>query len=251
MEAYEVGGRRIGVRWSRAGLDEELRRLARSSLGVQDAPPNLSVVVGETSGRTSTKHNLYVQGQLASTTRSEGALVRAIIRALAALGTAIPDDTLTINAFLLIDPMGAVTAVDRRLTADFRHLEPRLRRSGHRAVDAPHLCVRPEAPTVVLPDTRRTVAIELDELDRRWPREKWDDDLLAGDLALSRLVYGGHPDPQSLSAAVADMVSLVRDARGRVATDAVVLLAELAGRVETEGVPGQDPKTLSRALGIR
>ncbi|MGH9178398.1 MAG: hypothetical protein ACRD0N_07580 [Acidimicrobiales bacterium] len=249
-EAYEVGGRRIGVRWTRTGLDAELRALAGGALGRHDAPPNLSVVVGERSGHKLTKHQLTVQGRLLCVTGHDGGLLRALVRALGTLVAGAPPGTVALSAFLVIDPSGIATIVDHRLAAQFRRLEPRLRRAGHRVVEPPTLFVRPASATVSLPDSAGAVGVSRRALDRRWPLEGADDDLVAGDVAVSKLVYGCSREPESLAFAMAEMMPLVRDGAGLVRTTDVERLSQLAQRLPTEPVPGHDPGHLRRVLGL-
>lgn len=246
-----MGGRRIGVRWSRAGLDAELRGLAGAALGPHDAPPNVSIVVGDTSGRSRTKHHMVVQGELVAATASDAALVRAVIRALGALVAVPPPGAVALNAFALVDPAGAATIVDRRLAGEFRRLEPRLRRSGRRLVEAPRLHVRPAGATLALPDSATGLGVSLEALDRRWPLEGMVDDLAAGDLPVSGVVYAGRAEPESRAVAVADMVPLARDRVGSVRTVDVGQLAVMAEAVPTEPIPSHDRGRLRRALGVR
>lgn len=245
-----MSGRRIGVRWTRSGLDAELRALAAGALGPQDAPPNLSVVVGERSGHKVTKHQLVVQGRLLCVTGRDGGLLRAVVRALGALVAGPPPGTVALSAFLVIDPAGIATIVDHRLAAEFRRLEPRLRRAGHRVVEPPSLFARPASATVSLPDSAGAVGVPRSVLDRRWPLDGVDDDLVAGDVPVSKLVYGCSREPDSQAFAVAEMLPSVRDGAGRVRTTDVERLAQLARRLSTEAVPVHDPGRLRRVLGF-
>ncbi len=127
-DVYQVGGRRFGVRWSSGGLDAELRALAAGALGVGDAPANVSVVLGERTGRTRSKHQIHVQGQLSGMISSDSGLIRAVIRALGAIAIEPPPGSLSLHAFLVIDPDGGAVAIDRRLVADVRRLGPKVRR---------------------------------------------------------------------------------------------------------------------------
>lgn len=244
-----MAGRRLGVRWSRAGLDAELGALApATALGRQEAPPNLSVVVGERSGRSRSKHQLHVQGRLVCTTASDGSLVRAVVRSLVALAVGAPAGTLALGAVAVLGRDRVATAVDRRLAADLDRLAPRLRRSGHRIVDLPHIPVRPAAATAVLPDAAGALGLAVGALDRRWPRAGSDDDLTAGDVWLDRIVYAGNPQPESPAAAIADMVPMARDQTGRVRTHDIDDLAVLASATTTRGVYAGDRAALLGAL---
>jgi len=249
-EAYEVKGRRLGVRWSRGGLDAELRALAAGALGVQAAPANISVVLGERTGRTRSKHQVHIQGHLSSLISEDGGLIRAVIRALGALASGSPVGSLSLDAFLVLDPGRVAVAVDRRLAADVRGLEPQLRRRGRRVLELPRLDVLPDSGRAVLPDGAAAIGVSLEALDARWPLESGDDDLVAGELPITRFVYAGHPDAPSRADATAEMVPMVRDQTGRVSRAVVAQLAALTGHVRVSGVLPGDRGRLAGTLGL-
>lgn len=245
-----MGGRRLGVRWSRAGLDAELRAVAAGALGVQDAPANVSIVLGERTGRTRSKHQLHVQGQLSSMISGDSGLIRAVIRALGALAADSPPGSLSLDAFLMLDPDGAAIAVDRRLAADVRRLGPMIRRRGWRVLQLPHVDVWPDRATAVLPGGAAATGVSLEALDARWPPQPGDDDLASGDVAISRFVYVGRPEPESRGDAVAEMLPMLRDATGRVNRRDVAQLAALTTHLRVGGVVMRDRGRLAAALGL-
>jgi hypothetical protein len=245
-----MGGRRLGVRWSRSGLDAELRALATGALGVQDAPANISIVLGERTGRTRSKHQLHVQGQLSSMISGDGGLIRAVIRTLGALAAEPPPGSLSLNVLLLVDPDGTAVAVDRRLATDLRRLGPAVRRSGRRVLQSPHLDIWPDRGTAMLPDGATAAGVSLEALAARWPLQRGDDDLTAGEVAISGFVYAGHPDPESRAHAVADMVPMLRDPTGRINRTEVAQLAALTTQLQLAGVFIQDRGRLAAALGL-
>lgn len=249
-EVYEVRGRRIGVRWSRAGLDGDLRALATSALGIQDAPPNISIVLGERAGRTRSKHQLHVQGQLSSVISGESGLVRAVIRALGALAAEPPPGSLSLNAFLVVDQDGTAIAVDRRLAADVRRLEATIRRHGQRVLQLARLDVWPDRDTATLPDAAAATGISLDALDDRWPAQPGDDDLSAGEVAVRRLIYAGRPVAESRGHAIANMVPMLRGPKGLVDRATVAQLAAFTADIELSGAPMQDRSRLAALLGV-
>lgn len=238
------------MRWSRAGLDAELRALATAAVGVEAAPANVSTVLGERAGRTRTKHQLHVQGDLTTVTGADGTLVRAVIRALGALAVGAPEGTLTLKALLVLSAGGTATIVDRRLATGLRSLEPGLRRAGARITAVPHVLIRPATGEAVLPDGAGALGVSVAEVDTRWPRQRGDDDLVAGPVPVDRLVYAGRPDPESTAAAVADMAPMLRDGTGRLRTDDVAALTAFAGAVEHEVAATADRTRLRRALGL-
>jgi hypothetical protein len=249
-EVYEVGGRRLGVRWNRPGLDAELRALASGAIGVEEGPPNISIVLGERTGRTRSKHQLHVQGRLSNTISSDGGLIRAVIRALGALASGPPPGSLSVDAMLVVDADRVAVAVDRRLARDLRDLEPRLRRGGLRTIELPHLDVWPDRATAVLPDGPAGVGISIKELDSRWPPERGDDDLVAGEVAISRFVYVGRPEPESRGHTVADMVPMLRNSTGRVKRADVVRLVALSAELPLSAVPISGRARLATVLGL-
>jgi hypothetical protein len=250
-EVYEVGGRRLGVRWTHGGLDAELRALAAGALGVEDAPANVSIVVADASGPARSKHQLHAQGHLLSLISGDGGLIRAVVRALGALAIDPPLGTLSLNASLVINPGAAdAVAVDRRLTGDLQRLEPLLRRRGRRVLQLPSLHVWPDRGTAWLPDGAAAAGVPLEGLNARWPLESGDDDLAAGEVTIARLIYAGHPESASRPDAVAAMVAMVRDPDERVRAADVAQLAALTDRVQAGGVLNGDQDRFAAMLDL-
>jgi hypothetical protein len=249
-EVYEVGHRRVGVRWTQGGLDAELRALADAALGMQDAPANISIVLGQSTGRSRSKHQLHVQGHLLTMVDGDGGLVRAVIRALSALAGDPPPGSLRLNASLVIDDDNAAVAVDWRLTADLQQLGPLLRRRGRRVLHLPRLHVLPDRGSAWLADPAAVVGLTRENLDARWPLEPGDDDLAAGDVAITRLVYAGPPELVSRPERVAALVPTVRDATDRVTRGDVAHLARLTAGLPVDGVVMGDRTRLVGLLGL-
>ena len=249
-EAYEVRGRRLGVRWTRAGLDRELRALADGALGAHDAPANLSIVVGESAGTNRSKHHLYVQGQPLSSIDGDGSLIRTVIRMLGALAADPAPGSVSLQAFLVVEPGVAAIAVDRRLASDLGRLEPLLRRRGRSVLRLPRLDVWPDRGTAALPDAATAVAVSREALDARWPAQPGDDDLAAGEVVITRVAYAGLPEPGSRADVVAAMMPMVRDPTGRVARTDAAGLAAFAAHVEVHGVVSGGRNRLAALLGL-
>ncbi len=243
-------GRRLGIRWTRAGLDADLRAVCASALGPQDAPANVSVVLGESVGGIRSKHHLYVQGQLLSTTGGDGSLIRAIVRTLGCLAADPVPGTVSLRAFLVIDPDVAAVAVDRRLEGDLLRLEPLLRRRGQRVLMLPRLDAWPDRGAAVLPDVASALGLSVEALNARWPVQPGDDDLATGEVPITRFVYAGLPQSRLRADVVAAMVPLVRDPTGRVARTDVAGLAALTAHVGVNGVVGGGRSRLATALGL-
>jgi hypothetical protein len=246
MQTFEVGSRRLGVRWNRPGLDHVMSEHAAEVAA--DAPANVSVVLGKQAGSVRSKHALYVQGRLVVATPSEGRLVRCIVRALASLGAEPPAGSSKLGASLIAYPDRAMIAIDHRLASELRHLEPRLRTIGAHLIETPFLSVR--AATVYLPDCSTLVGFSSARLAEAYPSVDLDDPLTPGPVTLSALVYQGHPLPESRASAVADMIPLAREPGGRVRSENVRELVKLSATARTRGVLGQDLRGLREVLGV-
>ena len=247
---YEIGRRRIGVRWTSGGLDAELRAIAGTALGVQEAPPNLSIVLGDSEGRTRSKHQLHVQGQLLSAVAGDGGLVRAVIRALGALAAEPPSGTFPLNACLVVEPGGSAVAVDWRLTAELQQLEPLLRRRGRLLLRLPLLHVWPDRRAAWLPDAPAAVGVSVSDLDARWPLEPGDDGLKAGEVPIHRFVFPGPPTLESPAEKVAAIVPTLRDPSNRVGRGDVARLATLTADLAVDAMLMGDRSRLARLLGL-
>jgi hypothetical protein len=181
---------------------------------------------------------------------SDGALIRAVIRALGALAVEPPPGTLSLNAFLVRAPDGTATAVDQRLVDDVRLLGPVLRRQGRRVLHLPQIHTWPSRGTAVLPVAAEAVGVALEELDARWPLGPGDDDLASGELPITRFVYAGRPEPESRSDALAELVWMLRDSTGRVNRASVAQLAALTSHGRIDGVFTRDRQRLAAILGL-
>jgi hypothetical protein len=246
---FEVGGRRIGVRWSEDTLPERLRDVVGTALDPASAPPNISILVGARHDVGRSKHQMYVQGEIALIASRDGRLVRGVLRAISCLADRPSRTLLSVKASLVITADGKAIAVDRMLMQTAQALEAGLRRRGATFVDLPILRLDAVNGSVLMPDTATMLAIDRTELEARWPQQEGDDDLRAGPVSLDRVVVRQLRDPQSRSAAVA-MMPLLLPTSGRVNTEDVRRLVQLSARVELIPVQSNDVAALRRALGM-
>jgi hypothetical protein len=246
----EVGGRRIGVRWSEGTLAERLRNVVGTALDPAPAPPNISILVGARRDVGRSKHQMYVQGEIALIASRDGRLVRGVLRAISCLADKPSHTLLPVKASLVVTADGKAIAVDRMLMQTAQALEAGLRRRGATFVDLPILRLDAVNGSVLVPDTATMLAIDRTELEARWARQEGDDDLRAGPVPLDRVVVRGLRDPQSRSTAVAMMMPLLLPPSGRVTTEDVKRLVQLSARVELTPVQPDDVAALRRALGM-
>jgi hypothetical protein len=73
---------------------------------------------------------------------------------------------------------------------------------------------------------------------------------VAGEVAISRFIYVGRPEPESRGHAVADMVPMLSDSTGRVSGADVAKLAELTARLPVTGVLIPAGERLPAVLGL-
>jgi hypothetical protein len=226
-EIYEVGPRRLGVRWSRSGLSAQLRALVGESPAAGAAPWNLSVVVGEAKGTTRSKHQLHVQGRFSLAFADDGRLLRSMLRMLGVLGSVAPPGSLTVNAVLVLRPDGSGVVVDHRLVELLQRIEPQLRHGGCRVLYTPWVVLDPAGAAALLPDSIALLGVETNELARRWPSGAADDDLRSGALGIDSFAYLAPRDATSRAAVVAGLTPTVMRADQTTSTEDVELLAQL------------------------
>jgi hypothetical protein len=245
---YEVGGRRIGMRWSASVVADALRDVSDTWLRRAAAPPNISIVVGASGGRNREKHRMYVQGRLRLTTAHDDRLVRAVLRAIAALAEVAPTGAVDLDAVVLLDRDGRAVLVDRRLAFDTARMEPRLVRRGWRVVDVPIARVDADTATVTLSDARAVVGTDLRAFDASWPAIDGSDDLAPRRIPIHRIVGIGSGDGESLAVAVAQLAAMAVRADGSLSPADVAAIAEVARCTPCRFVTHIDEGALERAL---
>jgi hypothetical protein len=243
-DVYEIGGRRLGVRWSQPGLANSLARLARAYAGPGDAPPNLSVVVGGSRGRAKDKHHLYVQGRHLSATADDGRLLRSVIRAASALVATPTTEQLRLDALPVVAPDGSVVIVDHGLDHELRAIQRRIEQRGYRVLDCAAVALDPSAGQVVLPDARAAFDLDAQAFTERFPTGAADDDLGALQAPIAGIVYACHQAPASRAAEVAFLGALARTQQGTLRTEDVARFPELTDRTPAVPYVFTDPPAL-------
>jgi hypothetical protein len=248
--AVRVGDLIIGVRTNDEAMGAlllgALRPLVVSDV---DAPPNLSLALGEANGHVRGLHFLYRGGLSVVRTDSRGRLLRAALRHLEGFAPAPPDAT-GLNAKLLVRGDDAML-VDGRFGGILDILGRRLHRLGYRLVDvhAPLLDretleVRLESPRLEFdPDGRA-------EIDRRHPPTPQEIELHEGRYRLHGLVVWGNaePDGQSPALRYAELTPLTVDRDGNVVADDLDLLARLTQACDITRIEYPDARQLLSVL---
>jgi hypothetical protein len=150
-----VGERLIGVRTNDERVADHLRAvLAASVVPDVDAPPNLSLKLGDDTARIRDLDVLYHGATPAVKTRSRRRLLRATRTFLDAF--ADPPGTLRLNARLLASN-GTAVLVDDWLREVLERVERRIERFGYRVVDVAGVPIEPETLAVELRPPRLAV----------------------------------------------------------------------------------------------
>jgi hypothetical protein len=252
--AVRVGDLIIGVRTNdeatSALLLGALRPLVVSDV---DAPPNLSLALGEADGHVRGLHFLYRGGLSVVRTGSVGRLLRAALRHLEGFAPPPPEAT-RLNAKLLVRGDDAIL-VDSRFGGTVDVLERRLHRLGFRLVDvhAPlldreTLAVRLEAPRLDVDSDGRG------EIDRLHPPTKREVELHDGHYRLRGLVVLGDPEPDGQSPAqrYAELTPLATGGDGNIDADGLAVLARLPDACEVVRIEYPDArKLLSTLRGLK
>jgi hypothetical protein len=252
--AVRVGELIVGVRTN----DEETRTLLLGALrplvaSDVDAPPNLSLALGEVDGHVRALHFLYRGGLSVVRTDSPGRLLRAALRHLEGFAPP-PPDTIRLNAKLLVRGGDAVL-VDSRFGGTVDVLERRIHRLGLHLVDvhAPTLDratleVRLEAPRLDVDTDGRG------EIDRRHPPARHEVELHDDRYPLRELVIWGDPDPDGRSPAqrYAELTPLAMGRDGSIEANDLDVLARLHEASEIVRIAYPDARQLLSTLrGLR
>jgi hypothetical protein len=248
--AIRVGDLVIGVRTNDEAMTALLRMALRSHVEVDlDAPPNLSLTLGETDGRVRGLHFLYRSGLSVVRTDSPGRLLRGAIRHLDGFAPT-PADMTRMNAKLLVRD-GDAMLVDGRFGGTVDMVERRINRLGYRLVDvhaplldresleiqlhAPHLDVDPEGRA---------------EIDGRYPPTPHEVELHDGRYRLRGLVVWGDqaPDGRSPAQRYAELTALATGGDGTIVADDLDVLVRLSRSSEILRIEYPDARQLVAAL---
>jgi hypothetical protein len=231
-----------------------------------DAPPNLSLFVGDADGQVRELHRLYRGGVVAMHTRSPGRLVRAALAHLDGF-FAPPANIRQIHARVLIRD-GAAVLVGQIFTGQFDRVERRLERVGYQVADTYGAPVDPRTNEVVLPPPRFDVdAGAAASLDRGFPPERREFRLASIRLPIAGLVLPVHDDhihdnahvegdgdgePPSPARSLVALASVVNTGDGVLHAQDLEFLRALNEKGLVHRVPfGEDRDLVARLDGIR
>jgi hypothetical protein len=239
------------VRWTATGLDGTLGAALRADVHDDDAPANITVVVGAAARGVRSKHELYVQGRLVLISASAERITRAVVRALGDLAVTRPADSLALQALVAFDPDGRVTLVDRQLVEQLWALDRPLRRAGWRVVDTAEVYVDLATASVSLSNAADLVVDGYLTGDR--PDSGTSDgldDLRGGQIPIARIVFAGTADGSSMARTLAEAAPLVwqRDSSLRL-SDLDALLGVLR-RVDYRSSATRSAAALRATLGL-
>jgi hypothetical protein len=252
--AVRVGGLIIGVRTNDEAVHDLLLAALRPLVVADvEAPPNLSLALGEDDGRVRGLHFLYRGGLSVVRTSSRGRLLRAALRHLEGFATP-PPETTPLNAKLLLRDDDAML-VDDRFGGTVDVLERRLHRMGLHLVDVHAPMLDRDTMEVMLePPHLDFDADGRAEIDRRHPPASHEVELHDARYRLRGLVVWGDPEPDGRSPAqrYAELTALAADRHGNVDADDLDLLARLPNSCEVVRIAYPDARQLLSALrGLR
>jgi hypothetical protein len=183
-----VGERLVGVRTNDASAGDRLRDILRAQVVTSvEAPPNLSLFLGEGDGRVRALHRLYLGGSVVLHTRSEGRLLRAALSYLDGFAGP-PPGTVRYFARLLVRDDTAVL-VDGILGGQVDRIERRLERLGYQVADLPGPAVDLQTAKVVLwPPRLEIVRGSLAALDSDHPPARRELELVDARLPIRAVV---------------------------------------------------------------
>jgi hypothetical protein len=206
-----VGDLHIGVRSTNADLAARVRVALREHVVHDvDAPPNYSLVLGDSDGASGAFHFLYRGSTRVVRTRDPDRLVRALLNHLSGHGE-VPADHVRVQAVALVGDRGALLApFVIRQHAD--HVERRLHAAGVRVSDTELTQVDWHRRVLVVPEP--ALAIDwsaLDDLASIVPTVVVDPIVAPGDYPVFGWAFLGEGDPPSRARAVALGMRLVTD----------------------------------------
>jgi hypothetical protein len=242
----------VGVRANDAEFAARLREVLRAHVvsGV-DAPPNLSLFVGNDRGQVRELHRLYRGGFVMVHTRSEGRLLRAALSYLE--GFAEPaGDIVRLNVRLLIREQAAVL-VDTQIGPQLDRIERRLERLGYQVADVPGAPLDGEAAEVALgPPQLEVDAGALAAFDDQHPRGDREFPLVEARLPIRAVVVFGNEadhEPGSPARRLTRLAHLLLASDGVVRAGDLDLLRRLDEKGVVQVVGSLNDRDLTELLG--
>jgi hypothetical protein len=244
---YRVGQWHIGVRTNNTGVNERLRALLRDEfVPNEDAPPNLSVFVGDESGPIREMHRLYRGGVTVLHTRSMGRLLRATLAHLDGFFDP-PATTLRLGA-RVVERDGTAVLVDAMLGPALDRIERRLEQVGYRCADVPFASLARDSLELALWPPRVHVDPEaLARLDQDHPRERRELAVSCEQLPIRALVMPPHTDdsrPVSPARGLVELAALAVTPDGLVDAHDLGVLRRLQEREVVMRPGGWDDRQL-------
>jgi hypothetical protein len=217
-----------------------------------EAPPNLSLFLGDGEGPVRALHRLYRGGSVALHTRSEGRLLRAAVSYLDAFADP-PPGTVRFSARLLVRDNAAVL-VDGFLWGQVGRIERRLERLGYQLADLPAPALDPQTAEVLCwPPRLKVDGAALAALDCEHPPDRREFQLVDARIPIRAVVaVGGEPNqddgasPARRLAGLAHLALAGPDGTGREGLDLVRRLDEQG--LVTRTLFGED-RALAELLG--
>jgi hypothetical protein len=182
------------VRTNDLGAGEWLRAVLRAHVVPDvDAPPNVSLVVGDADRQVRELHRLYRSGVGTLHTRSMGRLVRAALAQLDGF-LAPPAGVRRIHGRVLVRD-GAAVLVTQPFVGQLDRIERRLERVGYQVADTYGAPVDPRTYEVVPAPPRLDLdTTSVASLDREFPPERREFPLASVRLPIAGLVLPGYDD---------------------------------------------------------
>lgn len=247
----DLGDTIAGLRSNDAEVVEALRRvLAPIRVDDVDVFPNLSLYVGEGTGKFRALHRLYRRGAVVLRTASTGRLLRSAVKHLDSF-LPPPPGLVPLGGELVVGNRGAVLGLAP--FGRFELPERRVRRIGWHTTEGAAAFLDPASLEVVITEPR--VALDpaaLADLEDRWPVRAGEEAAEPGRYPIRSVVVVDRPGDDLLSASPARrraaLASLLDTSVVPVRSADVDALGALEGQVDIVRIVGSEPNDLVAAL---